>query len=540
MTTLRLLRKRMLVAVALCLVWYLFNLFSPPWMSFAFARVTFYLGAGLIVLFLLVPANLRAELRLALVSVVVVIFYLVTKFEGGPFLRTEIVVLMAIWVVGQLIRAGLAVWLSSGTESSVARHIEQHGFISAISKAWRGGFGYPVARQVGAMLWAAAIMVGSVLVWQSRWLDERFDFVVHRTIVTNNLKNASHSVTITLTTPDNNPHKYLSTALELCRLLREKGAAVVSFPRRGNIDSSAQGLADSIVVAGGLTYPQADIRRIEWFAPNAPYIRYRPLDRSWRFGRPALYPGLTAAAKFLHAPVKVSPALLSERSLATYSGFIGEPHQLNEDVPHVNHDLLRIGDMAIPFWSDGTAAVPKYYWVYTYPANSGWDPNKFPADVEKVTWEAPLTYFDYASGTYGASLSDSVWSLLQGKMVFVQWVNRGEDVRRDDATTPALVADMIVRGLTVDQLGSWHLVLSCLIVLLGVLLARPGRNLVLMGVMAAVVVVLVVTESWLYSEHLIIGNLIYAAFTAALCMVVLPLVNSGGVQKQGAIDSRGM
>lgn len=415
-----------------------------------------------------------------------------------------------------------------------ALHVYEHGYWSAARQALRGSFGDTGARVLNAVFWGMAIMGASLLIWHSGWIENKVDLGLHQpqlhlTVAQTDLPT---SITITLSTPDNNPHKYLETALQICRRLRDAGAVVTSFPRRGNLDSASQQLADSIAAAGGLTFPQLT-NPAERLRPwSIPFYRYYPLDISWKYGKPAIHPGLVAAARYLHVPVKISPALLHSPSPHDW---IDNPDG-GSDLPHVNHDLLRLGDISIPFWTDGSSCVLSShamlgvaFWerVRGWRAGDWWDPTRFPADLEVPEWGAPLTYFDWASGQRTGSLPDSIWKLAAGKMVFVQWVNQGEDLRRDDATTPALVADMVVRGCTVDQLAPWHIALSCLFVLIGVVLSVRGPNWLLVVVMATAAGGVLLVERWLFSEYLLVGNMVYAACTAALTMVVLPLVSAG-------------
>ena len=112
-------------------------------------------------------------------------------------------------------------------------------------------------------------------------------------------------------------------------------------------------------------------------------------------------------------------------------------------------------------------------------------------------------------------------------MVFLQWVNLGEDFRRDDATEPARIADLIVRGLIVDRAGTWHIALSCIVLALGVFLSVRVRVMIQAIILGALVPALLFLDGWIFHEWLLLTNLVYPAFTAAVSATVLPLVRVG-------------
>jgi hypothetical protein len=198
-------------------------------------------------------------------------------------------------------------------------------------------------------------------------------------------------------------------------------------------------------------------------------------------------------------------------------------------MPRLRNTALSIGQLKIPVWADGYSAVLRRQsgGVFNPDAlgsKSGWNSFLFPAGFERLDWDSSLAFFDFETVSRPRTLPDEVWKVAAGKMIFVQWVNMGEDFRRDDATTPAMVADMVVRGLVIDQARPWHIAVSCGILLVAVALFVYGRKWLLVLVLVGSAIGCVVLDGWIFREYLLVVRFIYPAFTAAVAAVVLPLV----------------
>jgi hypothetical protein len=478
-------------------------------------------AAVLILVLLFTPAIMRAGFRLLLVTAVLVVLFLTTRLEPGRFFRTEIIVLTAIWAAGQFGLVIASAWAESGNAGPLVRSLCNQGYLTTYRSMLQGNLGDAVAKSASAIRWALAIFLVSCLFWKSDAFDQQQSTLYALSTPGRREPGRSNSLVVTLTTPDNNPQKYLRAALTLTRTLHEAGAVVSCFPRRGVLDSISQALADSITVAGGTTF----IQPLHWedrrfFSLGIPIARFQAIDISWRFGKPVVHPGLVAAGRFLHVPLSIPPQLLLNPNVPVS---IAAARDLFHDspMPTASSTSLGVGRTNIPIWYDGSSAVL----VRLGPAGEPgfWNGPQFPADLEIADWDSSMSFFNYLSGKRTRVLPDSVWKRVSGKMVFVQWVNKGEDFRRDDATGPAWVADMVSRGLTVDNAGSWHIAVSGLVLLLGVVLFYRARVWVLFPVLFGCAAGLVVLDGWLFREYLLVSNLIYPAFSAALAAVVLPL-----------------
>ena len=113
------------------------------------------------------------------------------------------------------------------------------------------------------------------------------------------------------------------------------------------------------------------------------------------------------------------------------------------------------------------------------------------------------------------------------------------NIRRDDATGPAMVADMVVRGFAVDRGGHWHLAVSFLVLLLGIILFARAGVWVLVATMAGCAIGLSIIDGLVFREYLYVANLIYPAFCAGLSAVILPLVKIATAAPEQLVDGAG-
>ncbi|MBK7260312.1 MAG: hypothetical protein IPI01_21410 [Ignavibacteriae bacterium] len=94
----------------------------------------------------------------------------------------------------------------------------------------------------------------------------------------------------------------------------------------------------------------------------------------------------------------------------------------------------------------------------------------------------------------------------------------------DMASVPALIADMAVRGMFVSESPAWHIIVSVLAVLVGIVLFASVRPWLTFVVLLACAVGLGVVDRWVFGEYLLVTRLVYPAFTCAVAAMVLPLV----------------
>jgi hypothetical protein len=122
------------------------------------------------------------------------------------------------------------------------------------------------------------------------------------------------------------------------------------------------------------------------------------------------------------------------------------------------------------------------------------------------------------------TIPDSVLQLVSGRMVFLDWMDMGEGHLRGFAAGPAMIADMLTRGVFIREAPAWHILVTVLVMILGVALfvwSRPSFTLVLL---LAAAVAIGAADVWIFKEYMLVTRLIYPAFVALVAAVVFPLV----------------
>jgi hypothetical protein len=187
-----------------------------------------------------------------------------------------------------------------------------------------------------------------------------------------------------------------------------------------------------------------------------------------------------------------------------------------------------IGTSQVPRWDDGMSVVLRRSWFMPMQYSTGgdtlWNSFIFPANIERLRWDGPILYKEYGSGRALTTLPDSVWQFAAGRMVFIQWVNLGDGDYHDMASIPAQIADMAVRGLFVREAPAWHILVSMLVMLLGVLLFAMVRPWMACIALLACAIGLGSIDVWIFREYLLVTRLVYPMFVCLMTALVLPLV----------------
>jgi hypothetical protein len=437
-------------------------------------------------------------------------------------LETLSLVIALIWIAGQM----LLVVVTDRSRSGVARPIEvtlaERGYNDLLRSMARGEFGTMLARWITAVRWSVFIIIGMGLMYRSESLHGFEEEILVRPAAFRSVQGPSNSVIVTLTTPDNNPKKYLRTALEVNARFRSGGAAVVCFPARGFLDSTAAVLKDSLEKSGAIVFDREQFNPLyAMMGRGWNLLRFRSTDYGWYNGSPVVHPSLLAASRYLGVPIRIPDEYRQFREAVKRGRWAGS-------IPPAGESVL--GTVSVPRWNDGFSVVLRREGFISMSHATGessqWNSFIFPANIERPDWDGPIIYKTFGSGTPRTSLPDSVWKFVAGRMVFVQWEDMGEHSFQGTASTNALIADMASRGMFVRESLSWYLPLSLAVLLLGVLLFPWSRPLLSCASLVAVAVGIVVLDAWIFREYLVVTRLIYPAFTAGLAAVVLPLVRA--------------
>jgi hypothetical protein len=434
------------------------------------------------------------------------------QFELSLVVPNEIPLITGIWTFCQLLLI-VAARSEAAAESGLIMHsFHEHGLRATCIEMRRGKFGRMAAEVGGALQWILWILLATVLLWRSNGLEQIESDLLYRRVEWEQPLSAPHSMIVTLTTPDNNQKKYLQTALEITRAFRKAGALVTCVPRRAILDSAAQRIADSIADCGGMTFAQ---RRPGEEGPDErwrlAYLRFYPVDFFRMTGKPTVHAAIAAVARASDSVVKVSPQLLKNP---------GELFQHGRTPAFYNASIW-LGNRKIPVDREGRAAVLLYgSWI---PQPPGWNRSVFRAEFEKTYWDSPLTMFSLVTGKHVDNIPDSLWQIAQGKMVFLKWVNNGEDLRRDDAGVPAMIADRVSSNHVVRFEGEWSIWVACFLLFASGFVAVRARTGVLLAFLVGCTLALLVLDGWLFARHLVVSSLIYPALAMGLAALILPL-----------------
>ena len=436
-----------------------------------------------------------------------------------PSLETASLVIALIWLAGQMVLVVVTDRFRSGIAGAVESFLAERGFAALIRSVARGEFGATSALWISGLRWGILILVGCLLLTRSGSLDQLEENVVLPLSRLSAVPGASASMVVTLTTPDNNARQFLETALELNARFREGGAAVVCFPARVMRDSTTRSLADSLIASGAVVFDRGQFDpRYAMVGHSWNFLRFRSIDFSLSHSTPVVHPSLLAAARYLKLPVRIPPEYEQFLHLdARAAGMVGPPR-----------GEVAIGSSRVPRWDNGLSVVLRRSAYLPLQYSTGgdtlWNSFIFPATIERPQWDGPILYKEYGSGRTLTALPDSVWNFAAGRMVFIQWVNMSDADYHDMASVPALIADMAVRGMFVSESPAWHIIVSVLAVLVGIVLFASVRPWLTFVVLLACAIGLGVVDGWVFGEYLLVTRLVYPAFTCAVAAMVLPLV----------------
>jgi hypothetical protein len=477
------------------------------------ARTLFLPAVVLLTAMIFMPVKMTSGWRLTATAFVFLLLFAATRLQPGYALRNALYVIAIGWGVSQILLVVATERIRAGTAGAWTRVLHTDGYFGVLRAMDRGDFGPHVARMFATLRAAGLILIGTLLLIRAGSLDQPEENIVFAVRPWERSIDSQHTVIVTLTTTDNNTVGYLRTALELHARFRAAGAAVMCYPHSGSLDAVGKRLKDSLDAQGAITYVQRDpswsMFREHW---GRAYTSFRVTDLTWRYAKPVVHPGLVAVARFKGVPIALPEELRHPPSISNWEGL---PQKLRDP-------RLTIGEIVVPISDDGTSAVLN---PWTESGLKGrWDYFLFPAGVMRSHWDSSITYLDYSSGKQLTSLPDSVWNILKGRMVFLNWDNQGEEYPRADATFPAVIAERVMNGLIVTRTGAWAVGLSVLILVIGILLSWGKRIWIPAAFFIACTAGVLVLDGWLFREYMLVAGLIYPAFTAAVAAVVLPLV----------------
>ncbi len=435
------------------------------------------------------------------------------------FLETWSLVIALLWVAGQVVVVVVSDRVRSGVGAPMEMVLADQGYTALMRSLRRGDFGMTWARWSTGVRWSALILIGSLLLFRSNSLHNLDEDLVLVPTPAMTKPGPSHSMIVTLTTPDNNPAQYLRTALEINARFKAGGAAVVCFPARGIMDTTARALRDSLERSGAIVFDRGQFDpRYGMMGTNWRFLRFRSIDLSWTDGSPVVHPSILAASRFLHVPVEIPPTFTRLQPVFRRGSW-------TNSLPSTG---VKFGTMIVPRWADGYSVVPRRDEFGSLRYSTAWEVEwnsfVFPANIERRAWDGPILYKEFGSGTTVTGLPDSLWRSVEGRMVFVQWVDMGESDFSDMTSILALVADMASRGIFVSEAGEWQTVLMVIVAFCAVAIfvwCRPSVQCVLLVMMALGICVL---DVWVFRQYMLVTRLIYPAFVAGVAAIVLPLV----------------
>jgi hypothetical protein len=436
-----------------------------------------------------------------------------------PTIETVSLVIALLWLAGQMVLVVVTDRVRSGAAGVTESALAERGFAAFIRSTSRREFGAVPALWITGLRWGILILAGCLLLYRSGSLHQIEEDLILPVRHMSAVPGSSASVIVTLTTPDNNPRQYLRTALELNARFRAGGAAVVCFPSRGVLDSTARTLADSLAASGAVVFDREQFDpRYAMIGAGWDFLRFRSIDFSWTNGSPTVHPSLLAASRYLKLPVRIPPEYARFLHLdARAAGMVGPPR-----------GEVMIGASRVPRWKDGMSVVLRRSAFlplhYAAGGETLWNSFIFPANIERPQWEGPILYKEYGSGRTLTALPDSVWKFADGRMVFVQWVNMGDADFHDVASIPALIADMAVRGSFVREAPAWQVLVTLGVILIAVGLFALFRPWIVFIALLAGAIGLGVADAWIFCDYLLVTRLVYPVFAAAVAAMVLPLV----------------
>lgn len=537
MKVLTVLRTAALIAASLIVIAVLLSVMDYPMPSHPLVILFVLIPTGLLFLGMaLVPVRIAPVSRFIAAVVVFALYVLLrgaltprnwwTQMQtrdvatGAPFdtLATVSLVIALIWLAGQMLLVVLSDRVRAGKGSPTAVSLVNGGYMGLLRASSRGEFGTACARLLTGMRWGALILAGVWLLYRSGSLHQPEEDLLLPLGRVGEATGPSRSVLVSLTTPDNNPLEYIRTAIEINALFRAGGAAVVCFPRSGMADSTIRLLIDSLESAGAVVYDREQFDpRYAWGGTGWQFLRFWSAGFGWSNSLPMIHPSIRAASRYLNVPVRL-PADTRRMPAIPWAGNAGVVDPAAGDV--------MLGPAPVPRWSDGWSVVPRPQGLFPTQHPGGdtlWNSFLFRVGILRYAWEMPIEYMFYGDAHRVRTLPDSILRLVAGRMVFIDWSDMGGGMPRF-AAGPAMIADMLVRGLFVREALSWHIPVTVAVLLCGIALFVWSRPSVMVLVLVAVALMIATMDVWVFREYLLVTRLVYPAFVALVSAVVFPLV----------------
>ena len=403
----------------------------------------------------------------------------------------------------------------------MAIRLVNEGYPGILRAFARGEFGLTCARWVTGLRWGVFILAGVWLLYRSGSLDQPEEEFVLPLARVGETSGPSRSVLVSLMTGDNNPREYLRTAIEINAVFRAAGAAVVCIPRSGARDSTVRSLIDSLEAAGAVVYDRERFEsRYAGGRQSMQSLRFWSAGYGYSSDLPLIHPSIQAAARYLRVPVQLPSDYKRMPAIPWYGGGFGAG-------PPNAGDIL-LGSTPIPRWSDGWSVVPRppglFPMHYSTGGESLWNSFMFPAGILRGQWHDPLRYMFYGDARSVSVLPDSVLRLVSGRMVFIDWTDMGDGNLRGAGSGPAMIAEMVVRGIFIREAPAWHILVTVLVMILGVALFVWSRPSIILVLLLAAAVLIGAMDVWIFKEYMLVTRLIYPAFVALVAAVVFSLV----------------
>jgi hypothetical protein len=464
------------------------------------------------------PSELIKRLGIAGILVALVFLVRLLYQASGPasshYLYFTGAYLILIAFAGyQLLRSVALIAVSRRSTSPILQAIHLRGIRGTLWEVYRRRLAPGLRLPLLLFSWALLIGCSVWILWRTHSLDT----LQARTI--GSLSRANDSTgypvcrVISLETADNNLGRYYQALLRIARDLRTAGAKIVlaEQSRYEGPYSVWRALLDSIKLSGVILYQSGEGISQSLPLPNpgpgdwrhaqildqsrllpekAPtMIAFRPVP-SWYTG-PQLHAALHAVAQFRGEPT------------------IQQPFYLD--------GAIRYADLRLPVTEEGESFVPF----------DGRMRKALAATALLRPGNDTLFYMDDSRPELTATMSPSLISQVRGQIVLIRWFDTGGlGFLWKETKTSSLpsIIDALHRNRLITPTGSWHQVLTIVVLLLGVGLSL-GRHLgVASVVMVLVAAAILGTEAWIFSSQSILADLIYPSLAAVLAGIFLPLV----------------
>ncbi|HSQ76854.1 MAG TPA: hypothetical protein VLT13_14935, partial [Bacteroidota bacterium] len=140
---------------------------------------TFFLPSAVLILAVtLMPPHASAGIRLAVTAIVLILVFLTTRLQPGPYFRTELIVVAFLWGIAQVVLAIASERVRIEAAGPLLASLREVGYIATLRRMTDGRFGNLVARGTRAARWAIAILLASLLLSRADALDSEEENLV--------------------------------------------------------------------------------------------------------------------------------------------------------------------------------------------------------------------------------------------------------------------------------------------------------------------------------------------------------------------------